>query len=441
LALQEREPNLKASFQILELDDPTDYGAIFEALSRAMEKIRATHSGWELFISITSGTPQMHATWLALVGSGRIEARVLNVRPARFVSLKSPLITEISPIPRMPALTERTYEIERAGGNGDSIMDLKAARSVGMVGDDLTFAQVVQRAATLAPTSLPVLIAGETGTGKELIARYVHQLSGRPKDIFVPLNCAAIPKELFESTLFGHKKGSFTGATEDRKGKFELANRGTLFLDELGEMPIEMQPKLLRVLQDGIVEPVGESRGRKVDVRVIAATNVNIEEAVVNGKFRSDLYYRLKVGVCRLPALRERRSDIHKLAFFVIERINASLRKSKRFTPAALEWLQSRTWKGNIRELENTIESAAVFSPADVIDVEHLKTAYGDIEDPAPATHLPEPHEGFALKDFLQDCRQELIARALKLADGNQTKAAALLGLTPQALSKEVRKP
>jgi transcriptional regulator with PAS, ATPase and Fis domain len=241
-----------------------------------------------------------------------------------------------------------------------------------------------------------------------------------------------------ESTLFGHKKGSFTGAHEDRKGKFEAANGGTLFLDELGELPMEMQPKFLRVLQDGVVEPVGESKGRKVDVRVIAATNVDIEKAIRTGKLREDLFYRLKVGICHLPALRERRSDIQKIALYVLERVNASVRHPKRFSREALAWLMARPWTGNIRDLENTIEGAAILTAGPEIGIAQLEMVGGESAFGRPDLSLPEPSEGFSMPEFLGDMRRRLIGRAMEIAGGKQNMAAKLLGITPQALSKQI---
>jgi transcriptional regulator with PAS, ATPase and Fis domain len=314
----------------------------------------------------------------------------------------------------------------------------QAAQALGIIGEHPNFLKVLHKASLLAPTRYPVLILGETGTGKELLARFIHHLSGRPAERFVPLNCAAIPKELVESTLFGHRKGSFTGAHEDRKGKFDAAHGGTLFLDELGELPIEIQPKFLRVLQDGVVEPVGESKGHRVDVRVVAATNVDIEKAIKSGRLREDLFYRLKVGICHLPALRERRSDIQKIALYILERVNASVRHPKRFSREALAWLMARPWTGNIRDLENTIEGAAILSSEPEIGVAQLEMVGGESAFGRSNLSLPDPAEGFSMPEFLGDMRRRLISRAMEIAGGKQNMAAKLLGITPQALSKQI---
>jgi len=312
------------------------------------------------------------------------------------------------------------------------------ARQLGIVGDHPTMRKALEVGAALAPSPAPILILGETGTGKELLARFVHRMSGRTREGFVPLNCAAIPKELSESVLFGHKKGSFTGATRDQIGKFDQANRGTLFLDEVAELPLPTQAKLLRVLQDGMIEPLGAKTTHYVDVRVIAATNRDIREALRNGQFREDLYYRLNVGEIRLPPLRERRSDTAKIALYVLDRINAGLRKPKRLSKSALSRLQSHSWPGNVRDLENVLERSVRLASRDVLEADDLL-----ILEPAiaadPLAGLPEPGEGFSLEDYISSVRKQLMLRAMELARGNQSEAARLLGMSPQAVNKFMR--
>jgi DNA-binding NtrC family response regulator len=476
-ALEQLSYKTEASIEELPIIDPTDYEAIRQALQTSIKKTGVVDSGAELFVSIASGTPQMHVTWLTLVAGGHLSARILNTRPPRFVSKEKPLVSEIQVFPRpfpLGRADSRPAEIARVeaetiaappaaalqglGAQGRSKPQVRyalaqplsrpsapdvrqAAEALGIIGEHPAFVRILEKASLLAPTRYPVLILGETGTGKELLARFIHYLSGRPADRFVPLNCAAIPKDLVESTLFGHKKGSFTGAHEDRKGKFHAASGGTLFLDELGELPIEMQPKLLRVLQDGIVEPVGESKGQKVDVRIIAATNVEIEKAIESGRLREDLFYRLKVGICRLPPLRERRGDIPKIALSVLDRVNASVRHPKRFSRDALAWLMDRPWHGNIRDLENTVEGAAILTAGPEIGIPQLELAGGDSTFVETAPLFPEPSEGFSMPAFLTEVRKRLIGRALELSGGKQSSAARLLGITPQALNKHLNVP
>jgi Nif-specific regulatory protein len=308
-------------------------------------------------------------------------------------------------------------------------------QQLGIVGDHAKTRKALEMGEALAPSSAPVLILGETGTGKELFAKFVHLLSGRLAERFVPVNCAALPKELVESILFGHKKGSFTGAMADQSGKFDHANGGTLFLDELGELPLSTQAKLLRVLQDGQIEPIGAKQPHKVDVRIIAATNVDIHKAIRGGQFRSDLYYRLNVGEIRLPALRERRTDIPKIALHILDRLNAGLKKPKRLSPDALSRLQSHSWSGNVRDLENCLERSARLAKQDVLEADDLLISepivYAD-----PLAGLPEPSEDFSIEEFLTSARKQLMLKAMDMAGGNQSEAARLLGVTPQAVHK-----
>jgi transcriptional regulator with PAS, ATPase and Fis domain len=299
--------------------------------------------------------------------------------------------------------------------------------------------QALEQGAALAPSSVPILLLGETGTGKELFARYIHRLSGRPAERFVPINCAALPQELVESMLFGHKRGAFTGAISDQKGKFDMADGGTLFLDELAELPLPTQAKLLRVLQDGVIEPLGSPGAHQVDVRVIAATNQDLQHAIRHRKFREDLYYRLNVGEIHLPPLRERRSDISKIALHVLDRVNAGLRRPRRLTPGALSRLQRHAWPGNVRDLQNVIERSLRLATKDVLETDDLL-----ISEPImaldPLARLPEPEEGFSLEEYLTSARKQLILRALERADGNQSAAARLLGISPQAVHKFLMK-
>jgi two-component system response regulator PilR (NtrC family) len=295
--------------------------------------------------------------------------------------------------------------------------------------------QALETAALLAPSPVPILLLGETGVGKELFARLIHTLSGRPPDRFVPVNCAAIPPDLAESILFGHRKGAFTGAWADQPGKFDLAHQGALFLDELADLPRPMQAKLLRVLQDGLVEPVGAGQPHAVAVRLIAATNQDLGRAMHAGQFRQDLYYRLNVGEIRLPPLRARRSDIPLIALAILDRINAQLRRPKRLAPGALTRLQAHSWPGNVRDLENVLERSARLTRQEVLDAADLLISE-PLASPDPLALLPEPEAGFSLEAFLAQARRQLILRAMAKAQGNQSAAARMLGLSPQAVHK-----
>ncbi len=270
-------PKIGIEVRDLPLHDPTDYVAILTGLRTHIREITDSTSIANYFIGVASGTPQMHACWVLLAASGEIPARILNVRPSRFVSKDRLLVFEVDlsatefPLVRANICSVETPDVPPP--------DLETViRELGIVGDHPAIRRALEVGAVLASSSAPILILGETGTGKELFARFVHRLSGRLLDRFVPLNCAAIPADLVESILFGHKKGAFTGATSDQAGKFDLADGGTLFLDELGELPVPSQAKLLRILQDGLVEPLGAKTAHKVNVRVIAATNQDLTQ-------------------------------------------------------------------------------------------------------------------------------------------------------------------
>lgn len=417
----------------INIDDPTNYQDIFAGLRRHLREIIEGFQSANFYISVASGTPQMHACWILLASSGEIPARILHVRPSRFVSRDRPLVSEVDlssrefPTVRFqygPILVEETEH------------DINTVRvQLGIVGDHPSMNRALEIGAMLAPSQAPILILGETGTGKELVARFIHRLSGRPREKFIAINCAAIPTDLVESILFGHKKGSFTGATTDQTGKFDIANEGTLFLDELGELPLTAQAKLLRVLQDGLVEKVGQTKPHKVDIRIVAATNRDLKKLVRQGKFREDLFYRLNVGEVKLPPIRERRSDIPKLALHILDKINSSLRYPKRLSVEALSRLQSHIWPGNVRDLENVLERSIRLCRHDVLEADDLLISepltYAD-----PLDTLPDPYEGFSLDEFLGHARKQLILRALEASNGNQSQAARLLGITPQAVHK-----
>jgi transcriptional regulator with GAF, ATPase, and Fis domain len=284
-----------------------------------------------------------------------------------------------------------------------------------------------------------VLILGETGTGKELVARAIHNLSRRKDRTFVKLNCAAIPTGLLESELFGHEKGAFTGAVAQRIGRFELANNGTAFLDEIGEIPLELQPKLLRVLQEREFERLGGVKTLKVDVRVVAATNQDLRAALEQGTFREDLFYRLNVVPISIPPLREHKEDIPYLADYFIERFARDAGKSiTGITAAAQKMLMEFHWPGNVRELENIIERAVALTTASVLDVADIRL------DNAPPTatasaggaDAPFPPEGQTLEQF----EDEIIKEALHRANGNKSQAARLLGLSRNALRYRLTK-
>jgi two-component system NtrC family response regulator len=289
--------------------------------------------------------------------------------------------------------------------------------------------------ARTAPTEATVLIQGETGTGKELVARAIHYTSSRSSANFVTVNCTAIPRELLESELFGHVKGAFTGATGPKTGKFELADGGTIFLDEIGDIDPDLQKKLLRVLQEHEIDKVGDQTPRPVDVRVIAATNQPLADLVEKGLFRKDLYFRLNVLPIALPPLRERREDIPLLVSHFLERFGAS---GVKVTDAAMAALDAHEWPGNVRELENTIERALILrKEKSVIDAGDIVLSSVKLKTEGPAGKTIEiPESGIVLGDV----ERSLIVEALRKTGGNQSAAARLLGITRQTLIYRIQK-
>jgi formate hydrogenlyase transcriptional activator len=302
-----------------------------------------------------------------------------------------------------------------------------------IVGESAALQRVLQELAVVAPTDSAVLIRGETGTGKELIARAIHHLSGRRERTFVKLNCAAIPTGLLESELFGHEKGAFTGAIAQKVGRFELAHRGTLFLDEVGDIPPELQPKLLRVLQEQEFERLGSTKTVRVDVRLVAATNRDLARLVAERQFRSDLYYRLNVFPLTLPPLRERRDDIPRLVRYFTQQAGRRMGKRIETIPAEdMGALCQYHWPGNVRELENFIERAVILSRGTT-----LRAPLAELEAPPP-----EAAEGGPVTT-LETAEREHILRALKEANwviGGTTGAAARLGMKRTTLNSKMRK-
>ncbi len=319
-----------------------------------------------------------------------------------------------------------------------------------LIGISPSIQQINRMIEQVASSQASVLILGESGTGKEVIARNIHANSDRSHKPFVPINCGAIPGDLLESELFGHEKGAFTGAISARQGRFELAEGGVIFLDEIGDMPLPMQVKLLRVLQERCYERVGSNKTIDTDVRVIAATHRSLEELIDKGRFREDLYYRLNVFPIEVTALHQRSEDIPLLVENLVKRLEADNRGSVRISKRALEKLQRYNWPGNVRELANLIERLAILYPGDVVEVQQLPEKYLDDDEPGMESQSPEvlsqplpgvlPAEGLDMKQYISDIEISLIEQALNEANNVVARAASLLNMRRTTLVEKMRK-
>ncbi len=302
-----------------------------------------------------------------------------------------------------------------------------------MIGNSPAMLPVFDLVQQVAPTRSTVLITGETGAGKELVARAVHELSPRKDKLFVPLNCTAIPSDLLESELFGHVRGAFSGAHGDRAGKFQAADEGTLFLDEIGDMDVRLQAKLLRVLQEGVIEPLGTNRRISVDVRIVASTNRDLEKSMREGKFREDLYFRLNVFQVKLPPLRERKEDIGALAETFLSGFARDLGKSApRLTPETIAALQSYGWPGNVRELRNLMERVAVLCKDEVVGASLIRSSL--------PTEVAPTQTDLNLEQALAELERRMILDALAASADNKHAAAKLLGIGERTLWTKLKK-
>jgi two-component system nitrogen regulation response regulator NtrX len=361
-------------------------------------------------------------------GHGNIESAVRAIKLGAFDFVEKPLSLEKTVLVIGNAVRQRRLEAENRA------LRATVDRRLAMVGESYAMIQLREQVAMAAPTNGRVLIFGENGTGKELVARSVHALSRRRNAPFVEVNCAAIPEELIESELFGHVKGSFTGAVADRRGKFELADGGTLFLDEIGDMTLKTQAKVLRALQEQVVEPVGGVASVKVDVRVLAATNKDLPSEIRAGQFREDLYFRLNVIPISVPPLRQRDTDITLLAdLFMSELAREYGRRPKKFDAGALTGLRSYSWPGNVRELRNVIERLIIMVPGDTITLDDLAFLSGASSVPSDSTPVERLHDA---RDRFE---RDYILGALAAQQGNISRTAEALGVERSNLYRKMR--
>jgi transcriptional regulator with PAS, ATPase and Fis domain len=416
----------------IKLSSPTNFGEIYQAASKIIsEKIKEHGPDADLVFHLSPGTPAMAAVWI-LLSKTRFPAELIESSIEHGVrSASVPFDISAEFLPGLLSKPDKAIERLAAG------IPVEAPEFNDIIHRSEVMQRIILKARMVAPRSIPVLIEGESGTGKELLARAIHDSSLRKNKPFVAINCGAIPLALVESELFGHEKGAFTGANTARIGHFEAADGGTIFLDEIGELPKEMQVKLLRTLQEGEVRRIGATSIRKIDVRIIAATNRNLIEEVAADNFREDLFYRLAVAVIKLPPLRERTGDIGLLIDSLLDRINEQSKnelghKHKKISVNARNILLQHSWPGNVRELQNTLTRAAVWSAGDVLDDKDIREALL----PIPAfgrgkeAILNQPvSQGINLPEIMKTVAVHYLEKGLSETHGNKTKTAEILGL------------
>jgi two-component system, NtrC family, response regulator HydG len=396
--------------------------------------------GIQVVRRLREGDPE--ATVIVVSAHGTIATAVDAMREGAIDFIEKPFAPEV-----LRARVEKAIEIARerrgartARARAEALEeDLEREHDPhGIIGSSEPMRRVIEQIRRVAPTDATALVLGESGTGKELVARAIHDGSPRREKPFVSVSCAAIPEGLLESELFGHEKGSFTGAVRRKLGRFELAHEGTLFLDEVGDLPPSVQVKLLRVLQERQFERVGGEETVDVDVRLVSATNRDLAAMVKTGRFREDLYYRLDVVTIHIPPLRERPGDVEALAVHFLAHGAPRLgRNVKGFTPQALELLRRHRWPGNVRELENVIEQALVFAESDLVTPAELPEA---LRRAPPPAGVPVPSGDRSLTEVLEDLERQLILGAYEKARGVKAETARLLGIKPSALYYKLEK-
>lgn len=391
--------------------------------------------------NVPANTDAVEPGGVATNSAASVEHETLDVYPLLQQEDEPAPFSSINPCATEEEEEDRQFSLEHAAAELDPHF-VRPMSMVGVVGNSPELVEIYEVVDRVADTTCTVLITGESGTGKELVAKAVHNASARAAGPFVAVNCGAIPEALLESELFGHARGAFTGAHAAKMGRIGMADKGTLFLDEIGELPISLQVKLLRVLQAHEYSPVGDTRTLRADVRVVAATNIDLEKAVAAGTFRQDLYYRLNVIHIQVPPLRRRVSDIPQLvAYFMVSAAEKTGRQPKALSPAAAQILATYDWPGNVRELENTIERAMLLCTADRIEPRDLPARIrglgGENGDNAALTL---PATGIDLRAAVESFENELIRQALDRTGWNKNRAALLLKLNRTTLVEMLKR-
>ena len=419
--------------RVVPVDDPSDYGALFAALGPLVAELDRG-AGAPLDVLLSSGTPQAQTLWVIFVQAQMLRARMLQVIPAAFVPRPHPrAIREVSlDIEGFPEIRALREEVTRLRA------EVRARTSKLIAGSDAMRA-LVSRVIRVAHSELPVLVLGETGSGKELVARAIHDGSARAGGPFIAENCGAIADTLLASELFGHEAAAFTGAAARHRGLFEQASGGTIFLDEIGELPPQVQAMLLRVLQERTVRRVGGEEPVKVDVRVVAATHRDLEQMVRDGRFREDLYYRLRGATLTVPPLRDRVADLPAMidAFLREATIRGRARKLP-VTPEAMRLLAAYAWPGNVRELRSEVHRWAVFCDDEVAPADLAPEIRDGGAARAPRRPAPPPSHGTTLAAAVRDAEHAAITAALAAHAGNLSRTARSLGIERNTLKRKL---
>lgn len=413
--------------EAVSLKSPIHFGDIYKALDSALTRAKRENPGDDLAIQLTSGTPAMTSVSI-LTGKTKYQVRFIQSSEQQgvsFIDIPFDIAADFLPSVSQSIDSKLT-----------SLMAHEAPSTAEfdhIITGDPQMLKLKQRAAILAVREVPVLIHGETGTGKELFARAIHNSSQRAEKAFLSINCGAIPPELLDSTLFGHKKGAFTGATADRKGVFAEADGGTLFLDEFGELPLDAQVRLLRVLQEGTFIPVGATKEVSADVRIIVATHRNLTEEIAQGRFREDLFYRVAIGVINLPPLRERQGDKWLVAEALMEQINQEAAtqpnyKYKKISPGAKKIILNHAWPGNVRELHATLLRASLWGASAKISEADMQEALLTTSPKGENILGRDISQGIDIEEIIKEVSVHYIERALADSHDSKTKAAELLG-------------
>ncbi len=419
----------KLSLRKTSLKNPTNYAEIYEATHRLCEELAKEKPEARLVFHLSPGTPAMSAVWLLLAKASFDADLIQTSREAGLEDVEVPFDISAEYVPKLSAEREARYSDFVSGRVPEN------ASFATIIGESKEILAAMNVAQKFSKTNLPVLIEGESGTGKELFANAIHQASGCTGK-FVEVNCGAFAKDLLQSELFGHARGAFSGAVASREGHFEVADGGTLFLDEIGEMPKELQPNLLRVLQEGKVTRLGESKTRKVDVRVVAATNRVLYEEVALGNFRADLYFRLAGAIVSLPPVRERKGDLGKIIDYVLKTVNDQLGGSeglghKKLGAAAKKRLLQHRWPGNVREILNTVTRAYYLADGSTIQAADVERSILRIPRSAGGEQILDRPlgDGFSVNETILEVERHYLERALKEAGSVKARAAKLIGL------------